>query len=148
MKTDSSSFALGTPWNPPDCSLEICGQVCQHLEFPSAGFFFYRAGMWLSHYSIWTQGCCGGMRGYKPHLHTRPHAGHLNGLAGLMKLHHEPTWDCLSLSRVYHRLATLDSFTSWWIICSVWTILSKWSFSSLKMRKCFIFPILQSSLWI
>lgn len=62
-----------------------------------SGFFSW-AGMWLSHYSIWTQGCCGGMQGYKPHLHTGPHAGHLTGLTGLMKLHPEPAWDCLSLS--------------------------------------------------
>lgn len=80
--------------------------------------FFYQAGMWLSHYSIWTQGCCGGMQGYKPHLHTRPHAGHLNGLARIMKLHPEPAWDCLSLSRVDHWFANPDIFTAWWIICS------------------------------
>ena len=126
VKIEKNYFS-STPWNPISDPWEsprlqfwdLCsGLSAAEVSSSSFFFFFYRAGMWLSHYSIWTQGCCGGMQGYKPHLHTRPHAGHLNGLARIMKLHPEPAWDCLSLSRVDHWLANPDIFTAWWIICS------------------------------
>lgn len=49
--------------------------------------------------SVRTQGCRGGMQGYKPHLHRRPHTGSLKGLVELMNLPHELTPDSLSKFR-------------------------------------------------